>query len=162
MTDAGRNPSTGAGASTSTEPRVRAARPGDEQAIDALLEQLFAGHSDVRADPAARREALPRLIASDRLRVLVVEDDAGVVGMISLSFDLALRYAGEYAQIEELIVDPRGRGRHLGALLVRSAIAEARARGCREIGLYAREETRAFYEKLGFHYVGPEVRMPLG
>jgi ribosomal protein S18 acetylase RimI-like enzyme len=46
-------------------------------------------------------------------------------------------------------------------LLVRSAIDAARERGCREIGLYAREETRAFYEKLGFGYAGPELRMPL-
>jgi GNAT superfamily N-acetyltransferase len=101
------------------------------------------------------------MIASDRLRVLVAEDDAGVIGMISFSLDLALRYAGEYAQIEELIVDPRGRGHKLGALLVRAAIAAARERGCREIGLYAREETRAFYEKIGFQYAGPELRLPL-
>ena len=141
--------------------RIRAARTGDGPAIEALLEQLFEGHSDVRADPAARREALGDLLGSDRLRVLVAEDDEGVVGLISFSFDLALRYAGEYAQVEELIVDPRARGLKLGALLVQSAIAEARARGCREIGLYAREETRAFYEKLGFRYAGPEVRMPL-
>jgi PhnO protein len=140
---------------------VRAARPQDGPAIEALLEQLFEGHSDVRADPSARRAAMPELLASDRMRVLVAEDDQGVVGLISFSFDLALRYAGEYAQVEELIVDPRGRGLKLGALLVSSAIAEARARGCREIGLYAREETRAFYEKLGFRYAGPEVRMPL-
>ena len=141
--------------------RVRAARLEDGPAIEALLEQLFEGHSDVRADPAARRSALPELLVSDRLRVLVAEDDRGVVGLISFSYDLALRYAGEYAQVEELIVDPRGRGLKLGALLVRSAIAEAKARGCREIGLYARDETRAFDEKLGFRYAGPEGRMPL-
>ena len=104
---------------------------------------------------------MPAMLASDRVRVLVAEDGAGVVGLITFSFNLALRYAGEYAQIEELIVDPRGRGLKLGALLVRSAIEEARRRGCREIGLYAREETRAFYEKIGFAYAGPEVRMAL-
>ena len=141
--------------------RIRPARVEDGPAIEALLEQLFTGHSDVRAPATARLAALPGMIASDRIRILVVEDDEGVLGLISFSFDLALRYAGEYAQIEELIVDPRGRGQKLGALLVRAAIDAARERGCREIGLYAREETRAFYEKLGFAYAGPEVRLAL-
>jgi PhnO protein len=144
-----------------SEVRIRPANLDDGPRIEALLEQLFAGHGDTRAAADARRAAWPRLVASDRMRILVAEDDAGVAGMISFSFNQALRYAGEYAQVEELIVDPRARGLKLGALLVRSAIAAARDRGCREIGLYAREETRAFYEKLGFTYAGPEVRLPL-
>jgi ribosomal protein S18 acetylase RimI-like enzyme len=143
------------------EARIRRATLEDGPAIEDLLEQLFAGYSEVRAPTAARRAAWPGLVASDRMRILVAEDDGGVLGVISLSFDQALRYAGEYAQVEELIVDPRGRGRKIGVLLVRSAIVAARERGCREIGLYAREETRAFYEKLGFTYAGPEVRLAL-
>jgi ribosomal protein S18 acetylase RimI-like enzyme len=142
--------------------RIRPARVEDGPAIEALLEQLFAGYSDVRAPASDRLPALPGMIASDRIRILVVEDDGGVLGLISFSFDLALRYAGEYAQIEELIVDPRGRCQKLGVRLVRAAIEAARDRGCREIGRYAREETRAFYEKLGFSYAGPEVRLALG
>jgi hypothetical protein len=38
---------------------------------------------------------------------------------------------------------------------------EARRRGCEEMGLYPREETRAFYEKLGFAYAGVELRQRL-
>jgi PhnO protein len=146
---------------SSSSARIRPARHDDGPAIMALLEQLFEGHSDVRAPPAARRAALAGMIDSDRLRVLVAEDAEGVIGLISFSYNLALRYAGEYAQVEELIVDPRGRGLKLGVRLVRAAIAAARDRGCREIGLYAREETRAFYEKIGFSYAGPEVRLAL-
>ena len=140
---------------------VRAARREDQARLVELLEQLFAGGADTRAADAAWRSAIPQLLDSDRLRVLVVEDADGVVGLISFSFNQALRYAGEYCQIEELIVDPRGRGKSLGVLLVKSAIQAARERGCLEIGLYAREETRAFYEKLGFGYRGPEVRLAL-
>jgi ribosomal protein S18 acetylase RimI-like enzyme len=140
---------------------VRRARREDQPHLVELLGQLFAGAPDTRAADADWRSALPELLESDRMRVLVVEDEQGVVGMISFSFNQALRYAGEYCQIEELIVDPRGRGRNLGVLLVKSAIEAARDRGCFEIGLYAREETRAFYEKLGFGYRGPEVRLAL-
>jgi ribosomal protein S18 acetylase RimI-like enzyme len=140
---------------------VRAARREDQARLVELLEQLFASAEDTRAMNTAWSSAIPRLLDSDRLRVLVVEDEVGVVGLISFSFNQALRYAGEYCQIEELIVDPRGRGKSLGALLVKSAIEAAKERGCLEIGLYAREETRAFYEKLGFGYRGPEVRLAL-
>jgi PhnO protein len=143
------------------EPRVRAANASDGPAIDRLLEQLLTGESGALASPAERRAALGEMTASNRIAVLVAEDDAGIAGVISFSYNVALRFAGEYAQIEELIVDPRARGLKLGAMLVRAAIGEARRRGCREIGLYAREETRAFYEKLGFRYAGPEVRLAL-
>jgi ribosomal protein S18 acetylase RimI-like enzyme len=144
-----------------TRVTVRAARREDQARLVDLLEQLFAGGDDTRAADAAWRSTIPELLGSDRLRVLVVEDQDGVVGLISFSFNQALRYAGEYCQIEELIVDPRGRGKNLGALLVKAAIQAAQERGCLEIGLYAREETRAFYEKLGFGYRGPEVRLAL-
>ena len=116
-------------------------------------------------EPAADFDSIAaawdELAASNRLCVLIAEDDTGPLGMISFSFNLALRYGGEYSQIEELIVDEAGRGKGLGALLVNEAIDRARKRGCLEMGLYARETTRAFYEKLGFVYVGPEVRMVL-
>jgi GNAT superfamily N-acetyltransferase len=41
--------------------------------------------------------------------------------------------------------------------LLKAAIAEARRRGCSLITLYSRETTRAFYEKAGFRYAGPEL-----
>ncbi len=73
---------------------------------------------------------------------------------------MAIRYAGEYAQLEELVVDPaaRGkgqgaRGKNLGGLLVKTATQRARKRGCAEFGLYRREATeqnRPLYEKYGF------------
>jgi GNAT superfamily N-acetyltransferase len=84
-----------------------------------------------------------------------------VLGVISVSVNLAIRFDRAYAQIEELVVDGAARGKQVGALLVRAALAEARERGCEEMGLYPREETRAFYEKLGFAYVGVELRRRL-
>ena len=41
------------------------------------------------------------------------------------------------------------------------AIETAKARGCKEMGLYLLESTegnRPFYEKYGFRYVGSEMR----
>ena len=101
------------------------------------------------------------MLNTDRGAVLVAEETGRVLGVISLSFNLAMRFETGYAQIEELIVDEAARGRQLGALLVRAAMDHAVAQDCNEIGLYPREETRAFYEKLGFRYAGVELRQTL-
>lgn len=123
-----------------------------------LLGQLF--ERDLSVEPA-RLRSFQRMLDSERGAVLLAEEDGAVLGVISVSFNLAIRYDTAYAQIEELVVDAAARGKQAGAILVRAAIAEARHRGCDEIGLYPREETRPFYEKLGFAYVGVELRQRL-
>jgi len=42
--------------------------------------------------------------------------------MASISFNLALRYNGEYCQLEELVVDPDARGQNVGGLLLEETI----------------------------------------
>ncbi len=58
-------------------------------------------------------------------------------------------------------MDEAYRGYGLGARLVESAVAAARERGCKEIGLYALDNNRPFYEKFGFVYRGTELRLAL-
>jgi GNAT superfamily N-acetyltransferase len=77
--------------------------------------------------------------------------------VITSSYASAIRYGGEYARLEELIVDDKARGTGAGMALLKAAIAEARRRGCSLVTLYSREHTRAFYEKAGFRYAGPEL-----
>ena len=48
--------------------------------------------------------------------------------MATVSYNLALRYRGEYCQLEELIVDPNARGKKVGVLLV-EAMLERRGAG---------------------------------
>src|SRR5262245_24078228 len=137
---------------------TRLATAADETRVLALLGQLF--ERDVSREPA-RAVAFRRMLGSERGFVIVVEEGDEVLGVISVSINLAIRFDVAYAQIEELVVDSAARGKQAGALLVRAAMDEARRRGCEEMGLYPREETRAFYEKLGFAYVGVELRQRL-
>ena len=137
---------------------TRSATAADEVRVLELLGQLF--ERDLAGD-ANRAIAFRRMLGSERGTVIVAEEDGTVLGVISVSFNLAIRYDTAYAQIEELVVDQAARGKQAGAILVRAAIDEARRRGCDEMGLYPREETRAFYEKLGFAYVGVELRQRL-
>ena len=124
----------------------------------ALLGQLFA--RDLAGEPA-RARSYRRMLESERGFVLVAEEAGALLGVISISVNLAIRFDTAYAQIEELVVDAAARGKQAGALLVRAAMDEARRRGCEEMGLYPREESRGFYEKLGFAYVGVELRQSL-
>ena len=143
---------------TPTTVAVRNAAPVDQTRIVELLSLFGEGiQPSLKHSPDVYAEFLNRA----KGEILVAVEDGAVVGVITFSYAIAMRYAGEYAQVEELMVDGSQRGKGTGALLVRAAIDAARARGCKEIGLYAKEHTRAFYEKLGFVYAGPEVRMAL-
>ena len=138
---------------------IRLARTEDEARCIELLSLL--------------QERLPRpewaavfqeLLTRERGQVLVADEDGVLLGSAAVTFNLAMRYGGEYCQLEELIVSPEARGRNLGGLLLEATIAEARARGCAEYGLYLVEHTthnRPFYEKYGLRTVGDEMRMTL-
>jgi GNAT superfamily N-acetyltransferase len=114
------------------------------------------GDSPIEQSSAARA-TFRDLLTNDRGSVIVFEVDGEVLGVVTCSYVTAIRYGGNYARMEELIVDDRARGTGAGKILVNAAIAEARRRGCGLITLYAREHTRAFYEKAGFRYIGPEL-----
>ncbi len=143
---------------------VRRATPADEGAALELMAQLqrFADNGQDSGQEATWRAGFRQVLGQrERATALVATDDSRLLGLITISFNLAMRYGGLYAQIEELIVHERVRGQHLGSLLVNAGIEASREIGCREIGLYALERNRPFYEKLGFEYAGPELRQAL-
>ena len=141
---------------------IREARPDDGGAIQQLLDELQQATGNEGAPFS--EEVFAELLSGARGRVLVAEKDARLLGMATVSYNLALRYDGEYCQLEELVVSPAARGLKLGARLIEQTIADARQRGCAEFGLYLVESTehnRPFYEKFGFTAVGTEMRQSL-
>jgi GNAT superfamily N-acetyltransferase len=105
------------------------------------------------------------LLDDTRGRVYVAEDnDLGILGIASVSFNIAIRYGGEYCQLEELYVHPKARGKNCGGLLLQAVIEGARGRGCAEVGLYIthrHSKNEPFYKKFNFENVGVEVRQKL-
>lgn len=109
-------------------------------------------------------ETFEKLISNERGSLVIAEESGKILGMASISFNLALRYNGEYCQLEELIVDQKARGNNIGGLLLEETIELAKTRGCKEFGLYLLESTKhnqTFYEKYGFIKIGEEMRQPL-
>ena len=140
---------------------IRSAESGDRADCLRLLDVLSGGNHD----PDAGR-AFDALLDQSRGLVLVAEDavSASLVGMASVSFNVAMRYGGEYCQLEELVVDSAARGKNLGGLLMEEMLARAQERSCAEVGVYlvaTTEGNRAFYEKYGFVAVGTEMRRSL-
>jgi len=104
------------------------------------------------------------LISNERGSLVIAEENGIILGMASVSFNLALRYNGEYCQLEELVVDQDARGKNVGGLLIEETLRLAKERGCKEFGLYLLESTKhnqPFYEKYGFVNIGDEMRQSL-
>lgn len=137
---------------------------GSDRSECSRLFHVLSGDPNAGGDDLLDEGLFNRLIQGDRGCVLVGVEGDRTLGMVSISYNLALRYEGGYCQLEELIVDPSARGMNLGFLLVDHAIKQARQHGCEEIGLYlvtSTEHNQPFYEKCGFQRIGSEMRQGL-
>ncbi len=116
--------------------KVRQATIEDEARVFDLLGQFSSsetpGESSTRRQKGAPtfREIVQN---NEKGTVLVAEQDGDAVGVLTLSYPTAIRCAGIYTCIEELIVSERARGKGVGGQLLEAAIAEATAKGCAEI-----------------------------
>ena len=136
--------------------RTRPAASADRARVFALIETLTGV-----APTSGWIDVFDSHLRHERGAVVVAENDDGILGCATVSYNLTIRYGGEYCELEELIVDEAARGLNLGRILVQRTIDDARARGCAEMGLYlvpTTEGNRGFYEKLGFEVIGTELR----
>ena len=82
--------------------------------------------------------------------ILIVADDAGTVVGYALATIARLFYTnGDSAQLQELVVDERSRGRGIGSLLVSEIETECLDRGVRQLTV-ATLRSAAFYERLDY------------
>ena len=141
---------------------IRLAKPEDEQQCSELLDVLAEAASD--PNNIFDSNTFNKVISNERGSIVIAEEEGKILGMASISFNLALRYNGEYCQLEELVVHQEARGKNVGGLLIEETLRLARKRGCDEFGLYLLESTKhnqSFYEKYGFVVIGEEMRQSL-
>ena len=145
-----------------TSVNIRLAKQDDEQRCLELLNVLADSTSD--SNKIFNSDTFGKLISNERGSLVIAEENRIILGMASISFNLALRYNGEYCQLEELVVDQDARGKNVGGLLIEETLKLAKNRGCKEFGLYLLESTKhnqSFYEKYGFVVIGDEMRQSL-
>ena len=141
---------------------IRLAKPEDEQRCSELLDVLAEATSD--PNNIFDSNTFNKVISNERGSLVIAEEEGKILGMASISFNLALRYNGEYCQLEELVVHQEARGKNVGGLLIEETLRLARNRGCNEFGLYLLKSTKhnqSFYEKYGFVVIGEEMRQSL-
>ena len=99
-----------------------------------LLRQLM-NASGIESPFNQRRavETFRRIVEEDEGTILVAVEDGRVLGLVTLSYPLALRCGGSYSCIEEFIVSEQARGKGVGSMLLTAAIRRAKEKGSYEL-----------------------------
>ncbi len=149
---------------------IREARPEDEAQVFGLLRQLMssAGEESAINRPEGSR-TYRAILADDSLgTILVAEEDGTLLGLLTLSYPVAVRCGGIYSCIEEFVVDEKARGKGVGGRLLEAAIARAREKGCAELQVNRPSEMgypvylRHGWQDLGRHLNLYPGRQPAG
>ncbi len=138
----------------SPAPVVREATAGDAEALHALAGELADALGDRRPRLEAVRARLLELLEEPRARVLVAEDEGGVVvGAASLWIKPDLAHGDKVVEVPMLVVSGEARRQGVGKLLVeeiQSIVAAENAALIELIATRNNDVARAFYRALGF------------
>jgi ribosomal protein S18 acetylase RimI-like enzyme len=146
---------------------IRRARRDDVRAIVTMLADDHLGRARERLEeplPESYFAAFARLDADPGIQLVVAEEGGVVVGCLQLCILPGLSSQGaSRGLIEDVRVAAHCRSRGIGEQLVRWAVAQARAKGCKLIELFThntRVDAQRFYERLGFSksHVGMTIR----
>jgi len=146
---------------------IRRARREDVGAIVRMLADDALGASRERLEeplPSCYFQAFEKVARDPNLKLVVAEEGGAVVGCLQLCILPGLSSQGaSRGLIEDVRVASDRRSRGIGEQLVRWALAEARARGCKLVELlthHTRVDAQRFYERLGFarSHVGMTIR----
>ena len=153
---------------TSSAISIRRARREDVEAIVKMLADDPLGRSRERIEhplPSCYFDAFEAVDRDPRIQLVVAEDNAGaVVGCLELCVMPGLSSQGaSRGLIEDVRVAMHCRSRGIGEKLVRWAVADARAKGCKLVELlthHTRVDAQRFYKRLGFmpSHVGMTLR----
>ncbi|HTA13305.1 MAG TPA: GNAT family N-acetyltransferase [Solirubrobacteraceae bacterium] len=146
--------------------QVRGASHRDIPAVVAGIAELLVELGGKPA-PSAALEATARALIDDGDAgvLLVAECEDQIVGVLGVSWQIAIRIPGRYGLIQELWVHPSWRGRTIGGDLLVALFKLARHRQVTrlEVGLPSERfphlaATEAFYLNNGFTTIGTRMR----
>ena len=130
------------------EKNIRLATMLDASRIQYLIADLGFDHSTQFIETK-----LQQLLESNNDIIIVYEQDAKVVGLITLHFAVQLAFAGDIMSIGYMVVDEACRGEQVGKKLEEYAYKIAQQKKCSLIEVYSqakRVDAHRFYERQGY------------
>ncbi len=146
---------------------IRRARRDDVAVIVAMLADDRLGSARERLEdplPPSYFAAFEALDRDPNIQLVVAEEGGRVVGCLQLCVLLGLSSQGaSRGLLEDVRVASDRRSCGIGEQLVRWAVAQSRAKGCKLVELlthHTRVDAQRFYERLGFarSHVGMTIR----
>lgn len=135
--------------------RIRRAIKTDLPSLCKLLNLLFEQETDFKPDLLKQSRALKLILDQENVgRIFCATHNDKVIAMVNILFTISTAEGGPAAWLEDMIVLPEYRRKHVGEQLLQEAVFEAKTAGCTRITLLTDANNIAgmrFYQKAGFH-----------
>jgi len=102
-------------------------------------------------------DSFDKVRKSNKNFIYVAEDNDKLVGFVSFSIRLVIRYPKPIAELDELYVSPAFRRKSVGKMLMDKVLSKAKELNCHRLFIephYKHEGAHKFYENLGFTNYG--------
>lgn len=115
--------------------QIREAKLADQDEVFGLLRKLFESADDIphKIDQTCSIEVFQELVSGKGGTMLLAEESGSILGLVTLSYPVAIRCGGKYSCIEEFIVSEKARGKGIGGKLLEAAIRKATEEGSFEL-----------------------------
>jgi len=99
--------------------QVRIATAADIDACASLLEVLFGQEAEFTPQHEIQARSLKLILEQPETgRILVCEENGGILGMVLLLFTISTALGGRVALLEDMVVLPESRRKGIGAMLI--------------------------------------------
>ena len=113
---------------------IREATIKDQEEVFDLIRQLMtSANMESPINQPSSIETFRQVIEEEKGTILVAEEDGQMLGLLTLSYPMAIRCGGIYSCIEEFIVTEQARGKGVGGKLIEAAIQKATEKDCYEL-----------------------------
>jgi predicted N-acetyltransferase YhbS len=133
--------------------KIRPARLSDYKSVIALYNKFVgsARYSQFNSD------SFKKVLISDSNFIFVAEDNGTLVGFVTFSIRLVVRYPKPIAELDELFVDEKYRRKGVGKLLMNRVLEKSKELECYRLFIeshYDHKVAHKYYEALGFTNYG--------
>ena len=133
---------------------ITPATPSDLGDMVALLGELFAQEAEFSPDTAAQARGLQMILDAPQTGLLLIaRDGPAAVGMVGLLFTVSTALGARVALLEDMVVTAERRNSGAGSALLKEALRQARAAGCKRVTLLTDDinvAAQRFYARHGF------------